>query len=157
MNMGKTSEVPEIYVPGSLFPFLCVILWITFVLYFIRFIWNSMSHWPSECERDCASVWARQMYIQKYQESSMHRDRHTDELSEYYKHTKHSHPHTPALTIKLRCRRVWGLTLSRFSYQRPLCSKQPAHGSSIRRVLKSFFAQVACVLDRLRKRYKTNV
>ena len=56
MSMGKTPEVPEIYVPGSLFPFLCVILWIAFALFFIMFTSYYVLHWPSECERDCASV-----------------------------------------------------------------------------------------------------
>jgi hypothetical protein len=45
-------------------------------------------------------------------------------MSEILKAQTHSrtrtHPHTPAHTLELRSRRVWGLTLSRSSSQRPL-------------------------------------
>ena len=40
-------------------------------------------------------------YVHKYQESSMHTDRHADVLSKYYKLT-HAHTNTPAHTLELR-------------------------------------------------------
>jgi len=62
-----------------------------------------------------------------------------------------AHSHMHAHTRIHWCRRVWGLILSRSSTQLALSSRKSAHDASIWRFLGAFFAQVACVIERVRK------
>jgi hypothetical protein len=67
----------------------------------------------------------------------------------------HRHSHkcslSPAHTLELRCRWVWGLTLSPSSPQQALSWPKHADGASFWRILKPYFAQVACVFERERE------
>jgi len=127
----------------------------------------------SFCE--CLSSWnvycvciAAKEYVHTYQQEyvlTYYTHRQTDAVAKLYcsstsTHTHsltHSHTHTrvrtrtPAHTLELRCRRVWGLTLSRASCQQAFTSRKPAHDISIRRILGVSLSQVACVLERVRE------
>ncbi len=95
------------------------------ILSVVVHIWYYALNLLVECECDCSSVWAHHMSIAHtsheylYKCTSNHacaRTAQTDRcISEILQaHTlAHSHTHTPAHTLELWSRRVWGLTLFR--------------------------------------------